>query len=232
MPEVAQGLYQDRSQTEVPLYSFVDAAHHLSLSHYKLWLLLGLTRSPRELTLSGPLFSFQELATLFVESVLVRWAAEPPPHWRDYVYLHVTWHQYGVAPVLPSVAGARCEEFVAAASLWKQGGIDTHKVATARPYFASRVELKDGTPVRIYPFTRARCSEDAPRPIAIDPAVRFGAPVLSGTGVPTEIIFERFQAGETVALLAEDYDIEQDLIQEAIRYESMAVEGLWATGDR
>jgi len=183
------------------------------------------------LTLSGPLFSFRELANLFVESVLIRWAAEPPPLWRDYVYLHVTWHQYGIAPVLPNLAGARDEEFVAAAALRRQGGIDTQKVATARPYFVSRVELKDGTPVRIYPFTGARCSDDAPRPIVIDPTVRFGAPVLNGTGVPTEIVFERFQAGETVALLAEDYDIAPDLIQEAIRFESKTVEGLWATGD-
>lgn len=40
-----------------------------------------------------------------------------------------------------------------------------------------------------------------------------------GTGIPTQIISERYKAGESVAELEKDYRCEPSLIDEAIRYE-------------
>ena len=75
-----------------------------------------------------------------------------------------------------------------------------------------------GLPVRLYPFTRKRES-DEPRAVVIDPFVSFGRPVLAGTGVVTAILAERFKAGESVEDLAKDYGRTALDIQEALRCE-------------
>ena len=79
-----------------------------------------------------------------------------------------------------------------------------------------------GSPLRLYPFTRKRQAEewmDEPRAVVIDPYISFGRPVLSGTGIPTAIIAERYKAGESIEELADDYGRPSSEIQEAIRCE-------------
>ena len=53
----------------------------------------------------------------------------------------------------------------------------------------------------------------------INPLVAFGRPVVSGTGIPTAIIAERWKAGESFNDLAKDYGLEREKIEEAIRCE-------------
>ena len=74
-------------------------------------------------------------------------------------------------------------------------------------------------PVRLYPFISG---ETGGRPIAIDPKIAFGRPVVLRAGVSTGIIAERIDAGETVAELADDYDLSASEIEEAILYERAA----------
>lgn len=74
-------------------------------------------------------------------------------------------------------------------------------------------------PVRLYPFVSVGTGE---RPIAIDPKIAFGRPVVLRAGVSTGIIAERIDAGETVAELSEDYDLSPSEIEEAILYERAA----------
>jgi uncharacterized protein (DUF433 family) len=52
----------------------------------------------------------------------------------------------------------------------------------------------------------------------IDPTVAFGKPCLERLGVKTEIIAERFLAGEPIEELSADYGAEPQEIQEAIRW--------------
>jgi uncharacterized protein (DUF433 family) len=75
-----------------------------------------------------------------------------------------------------------------------------------------------GLPIRLYPFTRKREPEE-PRAVVIDPFVSFGRPVLTGTGITTAILAERFKAGESVEELAKDYGRTALDIQEALRCE-------------
>lgn len=76
----------------------------------------------------------------------------------------------------------------------------------------------EGIPVKLYPFTR-KAIEDAPAMIVIDPRLSAGRPVIAGTGLATQIIAERYKAGESVRELAYDYGREQAEIEEAIRCE-------------
>lgn len=55
--------------------------------------------------------------------------------------------------------------------------------------------------------------------ITINKSVQFGRPCIADTGIPTEIVYERYQAGETVATLAWDYGMSVNQILAAINYE-------------
>lgn len=75
-----------------------------------------------------------------------------------------------------------------------------------------------GIPVRLYPFTRKRDSQE-PKAVVIDPQISFGRPVLAGTGIATAVVAERYKAGESMDALADDYGLERLKIEEAIRCE-------------
>src|SRR5437773_2676603 len=71
-----------------------------------------------------------------------------------------------------------------------------------------RIERDErGIAVRLFPFTRRADSvtAEAPRIIAIDPAIAFGRPVIAGSRVPTVEVAERFKAGESPRELVEDF---------------------------
>lgn len=82
-----------------------------------------------------------------------------------------------------------------------------------------RIERNNhGIPIRLYPFTHTDIM-NAPAVVVIDPSLSAGRPVISGTGLATEIIAERYKAGESVVELADDYQRTQKEIEEAIRCE-------------
>jgi uncharacterized protein (DUF433 family) len=77
-----------------------------------------------------------------------------------------------------------------------------------------------GLAIKLYPFTRSH-EEHSPRIVVIDPRVAFGRLVISGTGIPTQIIAERYYAGDSIDDLADDYNCDRQTIEEAIRCEIM-----------
>ena len=85
-----------------------------------------------------------------------------------------------------------------------------------------RVEWgKPQFPIRLYPFVSSRL-ENAARPIAIDPNIAFGRPVVLRAGISTSAIAERLDAGESINDLVEDYGLTQAEIEEAVVYERAA----------
>jgi uncharacterized protein (DUF433 family) len=83
----------------------------------------------------------------------------------------------------------------------------------------SRVDVESGSPLRLYPFSRVPV-EGCPKTIVLDPRIRFGRPTITGRGVPTDVVFERHQAGDSIAELAEDYGLPAEEVEEAVRYEA------------
>ena len=49
----------------------------------------------------------------------------------------------------------------------------------------------------------------------------FGQPAIAGTGVQARIVAERYRAGESIRDLADDYSLALDLIEDAIRCETV-----------
>ena len=84
----------------------------------------------------------------------------------------------------------------------------------------ARIEWdRNGAPVRLFPFSRSTGTAAQPKTIVIDPRLSFGRPVLSGVGVPTEIIVDRFKAGDSMDEMAKDYGVDEKEIEEALRFE-------------
>lgn len=83
-----------------------------------------------------------------------------------------------------------------------------------------RIEPDDsGLAIQLYPFTRSH-EEDNPRIVVIDPRISFGRLTIAGTGIATDIVTERFHAGDSLEAIAEDYECDLEKIQEAIRCET------------
>lgn len=76
-------------------------------------------------------------------------------------------------------------------------------------------------PVRLYPYVQG-AARAADRPIAIDPRVAFGRPVIQRAGISTQAIADRIDAGESVQALADDYDLSPEEIEQAVLYSRAA----------
>jgi uncharacterized protein (DUF433 family) len=85
--------------------------------------------------------------------------------------------------------------------------------------YLERIEWNlTGLPKRMFPLIRAE-QLNSPKILAIDPEIAFGRPIVERTAIKTSVIAERFRAGEAIADLADDYDLEVFEVEEAIRYE-------------
>jgi uncharacterized protein (DUF433 family) len=81
---------------------------------------------------------------------------------------------------------------------------------------------EQGFAMKLYPFTHSH-EENNPRIVVIDPRVAFGRLTISGTGIATSILKERYLAGDSIRELATDYDISQEEIEEFFRCELSSV---------
>ena len=85
--------------------------------------------------------------------------------------------------------------------------------------FLHRIERdENGVPLSFYPFTRGVAAA-CPKDIVMTPEIAFGRPVVTGTRISTQILVERFLAGDSMKALASDYDLKLPLVEEAVRCE-------------
>lgn len=75
-------------------------------------------------------------------------------------------------------------------------------------------------PIRLYPFVLPEGVRD--QPIAIDPTLAFGRPIVVSAGISTRAIADRIDAGETVSEVAADYEISTTEVEQAVLYERAA----------
>lgn len=77
--------------------------------------------------------------------------------------------------------------------------------------FFTKLEWEDDVARYLYPAGKQS-------PVRLDPAHNFGLPEIRG--FRTEVLFELFEAGDSIEMLAEGYDLSVDEVQEAVRFES------------
>jgi uncharacterized protein (DUF433 family) len=78
--------------------------------------------------------------------------------------------------------------------------------------FLEDVEYENDLARRWWPLGKERM-------VVVDPDYGFGLPVVEGTGVRTEIIAERYRAGDKTNEIAYDFDVTSEQINDALRWE-------------
>jgi uncharacterized protein (DUF433 family) len=226
-------IYGGKKPSIVPLYSLADAAHYLRLPNatVRSWAVgreyptnLGPTTFCPLIAIAEPdrrLLSFQNLIELHVLSSLRRKHKVELKAVRTAIsYLK---SRFGSEhPLLDSRMKTDgkdllIDEYASIINISRNGQLEMKEIMSI---YLNRIDQDEfELPVRLFPFSRDNY-EKSPKYISIDPKIRFGKPCIFGTRIPTKIIVERHQAGDSISLLAKDYDRKTDEIEEAIRYES------------
>jgi uncharacterized protein (DUF433 family) len=228
-----RGIYDGGKPSSLPLYSVAEAAHYLRLpvATVRAWAVgrdyhteSGRRRFPPTITAADPatpLLSFSNLVELHVLSSIrrthgVRFKAVR----RSIEYLEKEYrspHPLLEREMLTDGKDLFIEQYGELVTISQNGQMALKRILGM---YLDRIDRdKHGIPIRLYPFTRTQI-ERSPSLVAIDPKIRFGKPCLAGTRIPTAIIAERYEAGDSVALLAEDYGRPPEEIEEAVRHES------------
>lgn len=218
-----------RDRRDLPAYTIADASSYLRVPHRTLetWVagysavgrrrarpvIVPAGRDPRRL-------SFSNLVEAFVLATMRRVHEIPLQRVRralDFVgdrlgidrpLVHARFQTDGVDLFLDH-AGVLVNASRAGQSSWRQIIGDD----------LQRIECDEsGLAARLFPILRLRGTQ--PRTVVIDPTVSFGRPCIAGTGIATRVVWERYLAGEGISMLAVDYGVDDDLVEDAIRCES------------
>ena len=55
-------------------------------------------------------------------------------------------------------------------------------------------------------------------PIVVDPRISSGVPTIEGRGVTIQVIHKRFMSGQRLDFIAQDFQLEPNVVEEAVRY--------------
>ena len=237
MPEAQDlwDLYGGRDPRDLPSYTSWDAARYvrLPLRTVQNWSFgFGTYGGEPLIRVADPerhLLSFCNVAELHVLGALRRHHRVSPKKLRVVIrYLEETFesrHPLLTESMLTDGVSVFVERTGALINATRSGQLAMRKLMEAH---LRRIDPDvDGLAIRLFPFvrhdphtTRSPTALSAePRFISLDPRVRFGRPVIVGTGIPTEEVAERFRAGDTCSQLAEEYGRPPQEIEEAIRCE-------------
>ncbi len=228
-------LYGGSDPRDIPAYAFADASKYLEvpLATIKSWVKgrmypteAGQKRFEPVFELPSPkkpLLSFTNLVEIHVLYAIRKRHNVRLDKVRDAIKLlektFKSQHPLADYPLRTNDIDLFIEHLGSLVNITRGGQLAMKEVMEQR---LKRIERDPaGRAARLYPFLRNDDSDEA-KFVVIDPYVSFGKPILTGTGIPTAVIAERFDAGESIAALAYDYGITADKIEEAIRYELAA----------
>jgi uncharacterized protein (DUF433 family) len=217
---------------DLPRYTPQEAAHHLSLpvSTVRAWSLGQRNQADGKTRLFQPLIappqkaplslSFWNLVELYVLRSLRRTHELPMPKVRT--ALRYTGEKLGVRR--PLIEATFYTDGFNLLVERLSALVDTSDGQTVmRAVLVDslrRVERgTDGRVVRFYPWLN---EPNELKAVEIDPDRAFGRLVLTGTGIPTQAIAERFGEGDDIDDLARDYELDRAQIQQALRWEQRA----------
>jgi len=217
-------IYHGRSPVEVPAYTIPEAAQWLAVapSTVRAWLLgQGGFRAVVEIAdRDSKTLSFRNLVELHVLAAIRRKHKVSLQRVRKAVEFMerslAVPHPLSSARMLTDGRDLLVEACGNYLNVSRKGQGEMRELLQA---YLERIEHSpDGTPARLYPFTRKDVMHD-PRSVVIDPLVEFGRPCLVATGIPTIEVADRYKAGESIDSIAADYGRQREQIEEAIRYE-------------
>lgn len=226
-----------RELREIPAYTFTEAARYLRLplSTVRAWCLgqryYDRKRSPRRfasvIDIADPKskrLSFINLAELFVLAAIRRKYEVGLPQVRQAMaYLKRQFpspHPLVDNEFQTNGVGLFAEKFGQILNLTKEGQVEIGEFLRAHLQCIRRDPA--GVPIKLYLVPRNPRLDVTKREhgaVVIDPRFGFGRPVIDGTGIRTDVVIERFSAGEPLEALAEDYGRPKEEIEEVLRCE-------------
>lgn len=88
-------------------------------------------------------------------------------------------------------------------------------------HLLTRVEWSEaGLANRFFPELEFMPEPEQDKIISIDPAIRFGKPMITGTGIPTDILVDLYNAGDSIEDIADEYSCSPLQVKTAIQFES------------
>lgn len=204
-----------------PRYDVTSAAHHLAMPRSTLnaWV-KGQDGFKRVLDLDTPGYlSFVNLTEAFVLFAMRRHYRITMPKIREAIDYVQRQMQVQHPLAFQNFVTDKVDLFVRTAL----GDVNVSRQGQTRMSHVlaelERIEWQGQRPIALFPIVSQR-GHDLRRPIRISPLVAFGRPVLTGTGIPTRAVWDRFRGGESVQELADDYGLTTDSIEEAVRAEA------------
>jgi uncharacterized protein (DUF433 family) len=171
--------------------------------------------------LNSNVLTFRNLVSLFGWSALVRGESPSSPRWGDHKVREFRL-KYPTVDFSDKVGFIKSLGDIAE---WfgtqKDGGGGGGYAKRLLMTYLERIEYDDDQPLRFFPFS-ARDTNASARIIVIDPRVRFGRPVLAERGIPTAAISGRHQAGDSIKDIADDFELADGDVEEALRFEAGA----------
>lgn len=216
---------------ELPAYSIAEAAHYLSVPEgtVRYWA-TGQDKYKSLIEIPGgqpALLSFMNLVELHVLAAIRRKHTVPMPKVRSAIE-YLKKNTRSAADKRHPLISKQLEtdgldlfiqRYGELVNISQDGQMAMREVMSAALH---RIERDaQGIPVKLYPFTRSTILA-APAMVVIDPVLSAGRPVIAGTGLATEVIAERYKAGESIEELARDYERKAEEIEEAVRCELQA----------
>ncbi len=224
-------IYGGEEPSMIPFCTLRECADWLSLPHstVRAWFFgqRGFESVLHPADRANKLLSFVNVTEVFVLAAVRRKHGVPLPQVREAVrYLSARFqdpHPLARREMLTEGSALLIEHLGKLVSASEHGQLVSEELVRAH---LERIERSSaGAPLRLYPFTRTiredqpASAQKAPTSVVIDPRVQFGRPCLSGTGVPTSVLHERWLAGEDMQEIAEDYGSKLADVQEALRFE-------------
>jgi uncharacterized protein (DUF433 family) len=214
-------IYGGRDPRELPLYAVGEAAHYLRMPSATLANWLRGSRRVLNLPPGSGRMSFQNLVEAHILLAIRRFHKVPMQRVRPAIdFCKKRFHtQHPLVTEDFHTNGLDLfVKKVGAILNVSQGG--QTEMRSALEISLRRVERDtEGLAARLFPFVRDWHEREQPRSIVVDPAIAFGAPVIAGTGIATSVVAGRMRAGETIELIAADYGITGEQVQDAVRCE-------------
>lgn len=219
---------QARDSREAPAYPVAEAARYLRLpvATLRTWVTGVAAGSTRVIQPAGRdpvMLSFWNLVEAHVLRALRTDHGVSLPAVRT--SLRYAEHELGIdrlllSPELKTNAGRLfLDRYGALTDLTASGQLAMRKLFESH---LRRVEWDAKQfPVRLFPFVAGVGNEGTPT-IAIEAGIAFGRPVVLRRGISTSVIADRIDAGESVADLAIDYEINEAEVSAAVLLERAA----------
>jgi uncharacterized protein (DUF433 family) len=220
----ADKIYDTEGPEEIPAYRLPDAAHivRLSPSTLRLWACGEGARKPlfKPASRTPLLLSFSNLVEGFVLAAMRRVHRVSMQRVRK--ALRYVGNELGYSRPLIHARFRTDGVSLFVQHAGKLLDVSAEGQAVLRDVLEeslARIDWERDLAVRLYPWVRGGDLANQPKTIVVDPRLGFGQPVIAGTGIEARIVAERYRAGEPTHLLAEDYRVSVEQIEDSIRCE-------------